>query len=133
MKDLHNHLGPSQSLVPAVRTATANGLGVDLRGFEGAMFTVDLGTFGGTSPTMTLQYQESDDNSTYTAIAASDLGSGAQPAQITTANDDLIIKDSYIGSKRYVRVAITAIGGTAPSLPMAGSVVRGFARHQPVA
>lgn len=133
MKDMHNHLSPQQTLIPAVRTAIVDGAEVDLAGFEGAMFTFDMGTFGGTTPTMTLVLEESDTSgSGYTAVAAADYGSGAAPAQITDANDNQIIKDSYIGSKRYLRLAITAIGGTAPSLPCCGSIVKGYGRHQPV-
>lgn len=134
MKDMHNHLDPQQSLISAVRTATADGVTVDLQGFEGAMFSVDLGTMGGSSsPTETFKFQESDaSGSGFADVAVGDLGSGAQPAAITTANDNTIIKDSYLGAKRYVRIIISAVGGTSPSLPCAGSIVRGFGRHQPI-
>lgn len=132
MKDMHNSLDPVQSLLPALRTATVNGAGVSLAGFEGAMFVFDMGVFTGTSPTATVQFQESDDDSTYTVIAAADLGSGVLPVAISTATDNAVLKDTYVGSKPYVRIAITAIGGTSPSLPCAGTVIRGHARHQPV-
>ena len=40
MKDLANSISVVQSLAPAVRTADANGTGVDLQGFEGATVVV---------------------------------------------------------------------------------------------
>lgn len=133
MRDLYNDIGPAQSLSPRAVTAAVNGVGVDLRGFDGATFLVDTGTISGTTPTVTVQLQESDDNSTFTAIAAADLIGGALPATIGTAEDDTIYKRGYIGTRRYVRVAVTAVGGTSPSLPMAGSVIRSHPAQLPVA
>jgi len=131
MKDMQSTVDVVKSLEAGTFTATANGSSADLQGYEGALFVYDVGVFGGTSPTMTLQLQESSDDSTFTAIAAADL-EGVQPVQITGALDQLIARVGYKGSKRYVRQAITAIGGTSPSLVMSASIVRGAARHNPL-
>jgi len=132
MKDLRSALAFAQSIVVALVTATANGAGVDLAGFEGALFKVDLGTFAGTTPTATVQFEESDLlGSGYTLIAPGDLASGAQPVQITPSTDNTIIEEGYLGSKQFVRIAISAISGAGASLPCSGTVVKGFGRHQP--
>ncbi|WP_373295092.1 hypothetical protein, partial [Streptomyces fuscichromogenes] len=77
--DLKSHVNVAQSLVPASRTTTATGTGVDLAGFDAAAVVLDLGAAGGTTPSFTFEIQESNDNSTFTAVAAADLD-GGQPA-----------------------------------------------------
>lgn len=132
MRDLASNLGPAQSIRPQAVTATLNGTGVDLRGFDSALLQLDLGTFAGTGPSATVKWQESDDDATYADIATADLIGGAVPA-ITPTNDESIIKRGYAGTKRYVRAIVSAISGTGPSLPMSAAVIRGHASQQPVA
>lgn len=129
-RDLYNQIAPTHSLLPAARTATANGTGVDTAGYEAVVVLIELGTFAGTTPTATIQIQESSDDSTYTAVAAGDLQGGALPA-IDTTTDEQVIERGYLGTKRYLRAAITAIGGTGPSLPCSAVVVRGSAVKLP--
>lgn len=132
IKDIYNSLSPASSIAAQAVATPVNGAGVDLAGFAGADVLIDLGTFAGTTPTATVQIQESDDNVTYTAVAATDLIGGALPATIDTTNDATLYELGYIGAKRYLRVAVTAIGGTGASLPMSAVIVRGGARKQPV-
>jgi hypothetical protein len=129
--DMYNVNSPSSSIRAQAVTATLNGTGVDLQGFEGALVLLDLGLFGGTTPTATIKIQESDDNTTFTDVAAADLLGGVLPA-IDTTNDETTYERGYIGRKRYIRVAVTAIAGTSPSLPTSAVVVRGGPRKQPV-
>lgn len=131
-QDLYNSLSAIDTLRAQAFTATANGTGIDLKGYESALVVADIGTFGGTSPTATLRVEESDDDSTYTAVADADLVGGANSLAITTANDVALWTRGYIGDKRYIRAAISAIGGTSPSLPLSAVVLRGHARHLPV-
>jgi hypothetical protein len=133
MKDIKSDLGVSQSIAPQAVTATTNGTGIDLQGFNAALAVIDLGTFGGTTPTATIAIQESADNSTFTDVANADLLGGDQLAEIDTSNDVAVYKRGYKGTKRYLRVAVTAIGGTSPSLPMAAQIIRGHANDAPVA
>lgn len=128
-KDLSQVLAPVKSITPQAVTAALNGTGVDLQGYESAVVLLDLGTFAGTTPTATIQIQESSDNTTFTAVAAGDLVGGGQLATIDTTNDLTLYERGYVGSKRYVRGAVTAIAGTGPSLPMAVTVVRGTPRR----
>lgn len=131
MQDLHSNIGFSQSLRPQAVIAAVNGLSVDLQGFDGAEFEINLGTFTGTTPTATLKLQESVDGTTFTDIAVADLLGGALPV-IDTTNDEGIIKRGYFNNKRYVRGIVSAVTGTTPSLPMSISVIKGHARKYPI-
>lgn len=113
------------SLAPAARTATANGTGVDLQNFQSATVAFVVGTI--TDGTHTPTVQESDDNSTFDAVAAADL-IGTLAALATNTNQRI----GYKGSKRYVRAVSTVAGATTGGVYSA-VVLRGDARKQPVA
>ena len=94
------------------RNASANGTGFDLEGSNGAegeaIVILDSEAGAGTSPTMDVKLQESDDNSTFTDI------SGATFTQVTdggAAFEKISINTNDVG--RYVRAVIT-LGGTSP-------------------
>ena len=129
--DVRSQVSAVASIRPQAVTAPVNGAGVDLAGFEGALILVELGTFAGTAPTATIQVQESDDDATFSPVAAEDLD-GALPATIDPTNDETVYELNYKGRRRYIRVAVTAVGGTSPSLPMSAVVIRTNARKQPV-
>jgi hypothetical protein len=131
MKDLKNNLSVSQSLLPAEQTAAANGASADLQGFNSACVIIDAGASGGTTPDFTFEIQESDDDTTFTAVAAVDL-QGAEP-QITSANDNDIYRVGYIGNKRYIRAVISAVTGSSPTLLCSASIIRSHAEQAPVA
>lgn len=120
-KDLESNVDFVQSLAPASRTATANGTGVDLQNYASAFALISAGAAGGTSPSFTFEVQESDDNSTFTAVADADL-QGDEP--VITAGDE-VHRIGYKGGKRYIRVAITAVSGTSPTLLCEAGIVRG--------
>lgn len=132
--DLKNNIGVAASLMPANRSDPSlpvNGTGVDLTGFDSALVVINVGTLGGSAtPTMTFEVQESDDNSTFTAVADGDLN-GTEPV-IAAANDEQIHLIGYKGIKRYIRVAITAKAGTTPALPCSATVLRGRGRKLPL-
>jgi len=124
-RDLYNELSGAISLAPAARTATANGTGVDLAGYEGALITIVAGTI--TDGTHTIDIQESSDNTTFTSVAAADL-IGTEPVLNNTTNNQ-VSKVGYIGSKRYVRVVSTVASATTGGV-YAAIVERGAARHR---
>jgi len=128
MRDLKNNVDVVQSLVPLARTTTANGTGADLRGYDAAMGIVDVGAVSGTTPSFTFRLEDSDDDAAYAAVAAADL-IGAFTA-VTASNG--IQRVGYIGAKRYLRVAISAVTGTTPSATCGATVVRGRAALAPV-
>lgn len=126
MQDLVNVISSARSLSPAARTASANGAGVDLQGFDSATLVVCTGTI--TDGTHTITVEESDDNSVFTAVAAADL-IGAGPA-VVAANDDVQFEFGYKGTKRYVRAVATVAGATTGGI-YAVCVVRGHPRKAP--
>lgn len=128
MKHLQNELSAVSSVRHDRQASTANGTGVDLTGYEGAVSVLDVAAIGGSaSPTATYQLQESDDNSVYNAVATADMMGGAQPAAFSAAG---LVQRGYIGAKRYLRWALTALAGTSPTSTATGQIVRGNARHQ---
>ncbi len=124
--DLYSALGVARTLSPAARTASANGVGVNRANFPGTMIVIQTGTI--TDGTHTFDVKESDDNSTYTAVAASDL-QGAAPV-VGAADDDKVYKVGYLGRKAYVRVDVTVAGATTGGVYSA-SVIQGGARNGP--
>lgn len=126
--DLNSRIDIVQSLPPAARTASVNGAGVDLRGFNAAVIEVCTGVI--TDGTHTLDVQESDDNVTFTSVAATDL-LGTEPTLVLT-DDNVIKRCGYIGTKRYIRVAMTLAGTTTGGI-YGVNVIRGRAELRPVA
>ena len=105
MFDLVNNIAVEESIAPAAQTANVNGTGIDLRGYNAVAVIVDAGTI--TDGTHAISLEESDDDSTYTAVAASDLqGSFSNVASNTPQ------KVGYIGTKRYIRAVATVSGAT---------------------
>lgn len=123
-KDLNKELAAAQSLVPAVRTATANGTGVDLQGYGSAMVLWNVGTI--TDGTHTPTLQESDDNSTFTNVAAADL-SGSHAALTSSTLQEI----GYLGRARYLRAVITVTGSPSTGGAYSATIVRGRARTLP--
>ena len=91
------------------KTATGNGSGVDLKGYEGdVLFVLDSAAGGGSSPTLDVTIEDSDDNSTFASL------SGAAFMQVTGTASTQKITISADECKRYVRVKYT-IGGSSPT------------------
>ncbi len=125
MQDLKNNISIATSLAPAARTASANGTGVDLSGFDSAVAVITPGAI--TDGTHTPKLQESDDDTTYTDVGAADLiGSFAAIAANTNQ------KVGYIGAKRFIRVVSTVAGATNGGV-YGATVIRGHARNYPIA
>lgn len=125
MRDIKNNVDVAQSLVPAARTASANGSGVDLLGYDSAMVVFNCGVR--TDGTHTPSVEESDDNSSFSAVAANDL-----QGSLVAMTSSSVQRIGYIGNKRYVRAVITAAGATTGALT-AASVIRGAAALAPLA
>lgn len=110
MFDANSENNQVSLLPPAARTATANGTSVDLKDYIGRAKVILHSALGtGTTPTLDVKLQESDDNSTFTDI------SGAAFTQVTDAAASLqALSLDLDKTKRYVR-AVSTIGGTTPS------------------
>lgn len=116
MKDAYNNIRPKVSLPPAARTATGNGTAVDRSDnglmYQDAMITVVTGAM--TDGTHTIDIKESDDNATFTSVAASDL-QGSKPALTSTSGGNTF-DVGYKGTKRYLRVDVTVATATTGGL-----------------
>jgi hypothetical protein len=127
-RDIRLETDPKATIVPQSIGGAVLGTGIDLAGAEAALVILNAGA---ATAAATVKIQESDDNSTFTDVADTDLiGITGNPAGFT-ATASTVQKISYVGVRRYVRVATTA--GTAALL--AAEVVRGHLRHagtQPV-
>ncbi len=121
---VHDHTVVT-SLAPAARTVgTANGTGVDLAGFEGALvvFTMGALTDGVHAPSV----EESDTlGSGYTAVAAADLVAVVALVNMTANTVQAV---AYRGAKRYIRAVIATTTGTVGALS-AAQVFKGYPRH----
>lgn len=127
MRDLENRLNALASIVPTGnRTATVNGTGIDLQGYDGALVIINADTV--TDGTHTPKVEESADNSAWNDAAAADLV-GTTLVAITAAS---VQKIAYVGAKRYIRATVTVTGGPATGGKYNALVVRGFPSLQPL-
>lgn len=123
-RDLTSNIDLRTSLAPQAFTASANGASADLRGFESAAVAFVVGTV--TDGTHTPTVEESDDDSTWTAVAAADLsGTLANLASAT------VQRVGYRGAKRYLRAVLTVSGATVGAVA-AAVVIRGNAAQRPI-
>lgn len=94
----------------AARTSSANGTGVDISDYEGmAEVVLNSGAGTGTTPTLDVKIQDSDDNSAFADVT------GAVFAQVTNAAaslQKLVLNTDKC--RKYIR-AVATIGGTTPS------------------
>lgn len=129
-RDLKSNIDVVQSLPPLQRTAAGTGAGVDLMGYDGAMIEWSIGTSSGTLGTNLARVDQSDNNSTWTATATTDL-LGTFTAVTGTAGENTVQRVGYIGTSRYVRgvMAITATGTANHGI----NVVRGYPAQAPLA
>ena len=135
MQDLKNNLDYVKSLSPIVQAADADTTGVDLQGFESAMVIVNTGIEGDTlsgSVKFDFILEESDDNSTYTAVTSSTSvtetsvdSSGIFLTLDANGETPQIKQIGYIGGKRYIRCKIDATGTHSNGTPMSIEIIKG--------
>lgn len=134
-KDLVTNVKAVQSLTLATRTADADGTGVDLAGYESATMLFEFGdsgdTLSGTVKVAGVAY-ESDDNSTFTAVAAADL-IGSLPLVDAPTEDTQIYAVGYRGTKRYLRAGLDFTGTHTNGIPCGTTIVKGNPTHAPAA
>jgi hypothetical protein len=124
LTDLRSSIRRAFSLKPAARNASATGAAVDNAGVYAGIrraFVLILGLW--TDGTHTFKLQESEDNSTWSDIAVTDLE--ADPSGIPTIDgttgyvvvdgltkDEQIVVVNYLGGKRYLRAVQTVASAT---------------------
>ena len=145
MQDLTHNIVVSNSIINAVKTAGANGTGVDLKGFEEATAIVDVGAEGDTlsgSVYFEISLEHSDDNSTYTDCVQADIINGTIASggiwlklDGTTGGDPDTTGGNwqigYVGGKRYVRLVLAKNGTHSNGTPIAGVIVKSRPRVAP--
>jgi hypothetical protein len=122
MRKVFDNVLCQASLVPAVRTADANGTGVDTKGFRDGMAVISVGDLDLASGNETYAFniEESDDNSTFAAVSGLTVSA--------TADDqvkEIRLADLNVTRKRYLRVVLD-VGGTTPSCPCTALIVCGL-------
>lgn len=107
------------SIAPAVQKANTTGSAVDLSDGMEASVIITVGAYVDT--TFTFKLQESDDNSSYSDVASSDIyGTAISVTADSAAAQTGII--GYKGFKRYIKVVATK-GGTASTGNLISAVV----------
>jgi len=138
LKDRISHAVHELLFCKTVTATETPSAGVDLQGYSAATVICSIGTITNIGmspiPSWTFKLEESDDDSTYTAVDAGDMlldygnndGSASSGvfATIDAADeDDANYSVGYIGSKRYVRVVATA-ADTPGATPVSVTVVK---------
>lgn len=137
MRDIFNNLLVKSLTTPATATSTVTSGTCDRLGYESATFFVHYGTSGDTltgSLYWSAALQESDDDSTYTAVAAANvIGASSNAFGLANAmtEDDAVYALGYNGTKRYVQVVVTATGSVSSGMPIGIFAVLGHANKAP--
>ena len=145
MQDLSNNIEIGNSIINAVKTAGANGTGIDLQGFEEATAVVSVGAEGDTlsgSVYFEVSLEHSDDDATYTDVVQADIVNGTIAAggiwlklDGTTGGNPDTTGDQwqvgYVGGKRYVRLVLAKAGTHSTGTPISGMIVKSRPRNAP--
>lgn len=127
MRDIANNLGIVQAVAPSVLTATNTSAAIDLIGFDSAVVVVNTGAIAG-SGNFAAKLQESDESGSGFADVPAEYLVGTLPAVLAATS---VVKQGYVGNKRYLRTVITLNSGT--SIAAGAVVVKGHASSRPVA
>lgn len=110
MRDLYHNFGAVPALAPSVKSAAADGVAIDLAGFDSALIVLHTGAIVSDGD-FGAKLQEADEAAgAYTDVAAADQ-LGTFPATLAA---NATYRVGYIGSKRkrFVRLVLTKTGGT---------------------
>lgn len=136
MRDLYHNVLVSQHLNPVVATTTKTSTAIDLQGYNGASVVFAVGQAADTlsgSVYWTLKLQHSDDDSTYTDLAAGDLNSSSLTLVINSSSlDRTAYSFGYQGAKRYLKAVATPTGTHTNGTPIGIIALRGTAAYVPV-
>ena len=119
----------SQTIAPDVRgNISLNGASVDLQGFDAALIKISIGDY--TDGNHLFKVQHSDDNITFVDVTDDELSCTISIVDsIDLANG--ITKVGYLGSKRYLRVALNVTEATSGAAS-AACIVCTLPHHAPI-
>lgn len=138
-RDATTHISRVVSLANAVYTTDQNGVGVDISDYEGANVVAVLGDSGATlsgTNFISLELEESDDDSVYTNVADADMigatgGGSGQFGLVNAPTEDLgVLSVGYRGTKPYIRGVANFEGTHGVGTPLTIIVERFWARHE---
>lgn len=125
LRDFTNNADVEESIRPQVATADVDGEGVDLRGSDAVMFAVTVGAVTGGTGDASVTLEESDDNITFTDVAAADI-LGTEPVAIAA---NTAYQFGYSGESRYVRATFGI--GTETNVAVSTVAIRGDLHREP--
>jgi hypothetical protein len=135
MRDTTDRLNIKPAFLPAA-AVTDNTVQTsqvcDLLGFDSVMLAMVTGTLSDADATFATTLEESDDNSTYTTVAAQDMNGTTTLASFDFSTDNACRKIGYHGTKRYIRAKVTPANNTG-NLFLGGVWVMGHPSRQATA
>lgn len=134
---------PAGVFGPIAMNADNTPAAIDLQGFDGAKLLIQVGVGGITFDTtnkVEFKLTHSDDDSTYTAVAAADVllgtnadssvGTGGIVRSLIAAHAAASIAEiEYIGGKRYLKLLADFSGTHGTATPVAAVVLKGHAHR----
>jgi hypothetical protein len=129
-RDIKSEQDAVQSLMPLVRTASADGVGADLRDFDGALAIVEAGAIVAAG-LQTPKLSESDDSTNGVDGVWNDVVAADLLGAFVALTQNSVQRVGYVGRKRWLRVIITHTSGT--SVATSAVVVRGKPHQAAVA
>lgn len=123
-KNLKQKIYHKMVLAPATFSATAATASVDTKDLNSLAFVLSVGTFAfdGTNY-LTVNMQESDDNSTWADVGSAGVYEGTAPAVLVLNNqatqESMSHMVEYRGGKRYARLNIVESGTVSVALSVA--------------
>ncbi len=150
-RDLHNNIKVVQLIDPIVGNNDSEGTpanGLDTRGFDSAELIALIGQSGDTlsgSVKIDVKLEESDDDTTYTAVtdandvllaadgvAATPDANGIVATIDAAAEDETKVRVGYVGTKRYARLIFDFTGTHTNGIPLALLGILGHPHERPV-
>ena len=144
MKRSAPYFVPTQILAPATLSADNTPAAIDLLGFDAATVLIEVGaggiTFDATNK-VEFKLTQSNDDSTYTDIAAADVilgtscdasvGTGGIVYSLKAAHASGTVSDiKYIGGQRYLKLLADFSGTHGTGTPIAAQVIKAYAHKQ---
>lgn len=126
MKDLFSNMKVTQVLAPVNATVANSSSTIDREGFEEVHILVGVGVIAGSSKAVTPKLVESDDNSTYSDVAETDVDTPfvgietgvAQKIRYRGNKQFLKVKTVHASSSDKAFISVTALLSGARSLPV---------------
>lgn len=135
MYDSYDSLKILPAIAPVVvsdNTAQVSAI-IDRLGFESALFAINTGTLADTDATFAVLLEDGNNSALSDNATVSDSFTlnTQSAASFTFANDGVVRKIGYIGSKRYLRLTITPTGNSTTA-PMSAMAILSRAASRPV-